>query len=187
MRAFISLNLSDDNKREVFEIQKEVKSLLDSRALDSIKWEGKDKFHQTIFFLGDVAGKTVQDISGELENIKTEINFSEISFNAKGINGFPNLRYPGVIIIELENPDGNAFRLYDKICQKLGSFGFRPDKIFRPHITLGRVKRDRKINLEVLKEKTKINLRFTLTGFYLMESKLDSRGSVYREIKKFNL
>jgi len=187
MRAFISLNLSEEKKREVFEIQKGVKNLLDSRALDSIKWEGKDKFHQTIFFLGDVTEKTARDISEDLDKIKSEINFKELDFNAKGIAGFPNLKYPRVLIIELENSYGNANALYDKICEKLGNYGFKPDKIFRPHITLGRIRRDKKVNLEYLKEKIKIDLSIKLSDFYLMESKLDSRGSVYREIKKFNL
>jgi RNA 2',3'-cyclic 3'-phosphodiesterase len=187
MRIFISLNLSEGKKKEVFEIQSNVKKFLDSSMLDSIKWEGRDKFHQTIFFLGDVTDKTARDISDDLEKVKNEINFSEINFTAKGINAFPKLRYPRVLIVELENTDGNAFRLYDKICEKLVFYGFKPDKEFHPHITLGRARGDRKINLEFLKDKVKINFSFTLNDFYLMESKLDSRGSVYKEIKKFNL
>lgn len=183
MRAFISLNLSEEKKREVFEIQKEVKNLLDPKTADSIKWEGKDKFHQTIFFLGDVQEKTIRDISDDLEKIEGK----EISFNNSRIGAFPNLRYPRVLMIELDNPDGNAFFLYDKICEKLTGYGFKPEKKFHPHITLGRVRRDRKINLVQLNEKIKIDLSFKISDFYMMESKLDSRGSVYKEIKKFTL
>lgn len=187
MRIFISLNLSEEKKREVLEIQTEVKKLLDSDEINSIKWEGRDKFHQTIFFLGDVEEKTVREITADLEKIKSEVDFKEMKFIATGINAFPKLRFPKVLIIELENPDGNAFRLYDKICGTLEIYGFKPDKQFHPHITLGRVRRDRKINLEFLKDKIKANLSFTLDDFYLMESKLDSRGSVYKEIKRFTL
>lgn len=187
MRAFISLNLSEKTKREVFEIQNEVKKHLDRNTLDSIKWEGRDKFHQTIFFFGDVNDKTVNNISADLEKIKSEIDFKEIKFNATGINAFPKLRYPRVLIIELENLDENAFGLYDKICKKLNVYGFKPDKKFYPHITLGRVRRDKKINLEFLKDKMEVNLNFTLNNFYLMESILDSKGSVYKEIKSFSL
>ncbi len=187
MRVFISLNLSEEKKREIFEIQNEVKSLLDRNTLESIKWEGRDKFHQTIFFLGDVKESIVRDISCELEKIKDEIDFKEMKFIATGISAFPKLRYPRVLMVELENADNNAFRLYDKICEKLGSYGFKPDKKFHPHITLGRVKRDKKINLDFLKDKVKINFSFVLNDFYLMESKLDSRGSVYKEIKRFIL
>jgi len=196
MRAFISLNLSEEKKSEVFEIQNDIKKLLDKNIIESIKWEGQDKFHQTIFFLGDVTDNIVQNISSDLEKIKTEINFSELKFNANGINAFPKLRYPRVLIVELDNPrpsaagesptDGNVFVLYDKICEKLIECGFTPDKKFHPHITLGRVKRDRKINLEFLKNKIKVNLNFIVNDFYLMESKLDSRGSVYKEIKRFS-
>ncbi|MCX6163434.1 MAG: RNA 2',3'-cyclic phosphodiesterase [Ignavibacteriae bacterium] len=187
MRAFISLNLCEEKKREVFGIQSEVKKLLDSSVINSIKWEGRDKFHQTIFFLVDVKENIIQNISNDLEKIKREINFFEIKFIATNINAFPKLRYPRVLIVELENPDGNVFVLYDKICEKLNIYGFEPDKKFHPHITLGRVKRDRKINLEFLRNKIKINLSFNLNDFYLMESKLDSKGSVYREIKRFIL
>jgi RNA 2',3'-cyclic 3'-phosphodiesterase len=187
MRTFISLNLSDEKKREFSEIQDCVKSHIDERAVESIKWEGKDKFHQTIFFLGDVPENIVVKISDDLEIIKSEINFNIINFTAKEISAFPNLRYPRVLTIGLENPDGNAFLLYGKICEKLSSYGFAPDKKFRPHITLGRVRRDKKVNLVLLKEKIDFNIEFSCGEFYLMESRLDSRGSVYKELRKFSL
>lgn len=187
MRVFISLNLTEEKKREFSEIQNRVKDLLDNRAVDSIKWEGEDKFHQTIFYLGDVPENVIGKISADLEKIKSEINFNKINFIAKEICAFPNLRYPRVLTIGLENPDGNAFLLYDKICEKLSPYGFSPDKKFHPHITLGRVKRDKKVNLVSLKEKINFTIEFSCEDFFLMESKLDSRGSVYREIKKFPL
>jgi len=187
MRTFISLNLSDETKREFARVQDEVKNSLDSRAIDSIKWEGKDKFHQTIFFLGDTSENMLSGISRDLEKIKSEISFDKIQFTAKEITAFPNLRYPRVLITGLENTDGNAFMLYDKICEKLAGYGFAPDKKFHPHITLGRVRRDRKINLVSLKEKIEFNIEFSCREFYLMESRLDSRGSVYREAGRFPL
>jgi RNA 2',3'-cyclic 3'-phosphodiesterase len=187
MRVFISLNLSEEKKREAFGIQNDVKKLLDSNTSDSIKWEDPDKFHQTIFFLGDVTEDVVKDISSDLGKIKSEINFKEIKFIARDINAFPKLRYPRVLIVGLENPDGNALRLYNKICEKLITYGFKPDKEFHPHITLGRVRRDKKINLEFFKNKIETNFSFSLNDFYLMESKLDSKGSVYKEIKRFTL
>ena len=187
MRTFISLNLSDEKKREVFEIQNNIKGLLDSRELDSVKWEGRDKFHQTIFFLGETAENMLTGITRDLEKIKSEINFDKINFVAKGLSAFPNLRYPRVLIVELENPDGNAFILYDKICGVLTNYGFTPDKKFHPHITLGRVKRDRKVNLTDIKDKIKFDLNFSIGDFCLMESRLDPRGSLYKEIKRISL
>jgi len=187
MRTFISLNLSEETKREFARVQEEVKNSLESREVDSIKWEGKDKFHQTIFFLGDTAENMLVGISHDLEKIKTEISFDKITFTSKEITAFPNLRYPRVLVIGLENPDGNAFLLYDKICEKLSGYGFAPDKKFHPHITLGRVRRDRKINLVSLKEKIKFNIEFSVNEFFLMESRLDFRGSVYKELKRISL
>lgn len=187
MRTFISLNLSEETKREFARVQEEVKNSLESHEVDSIKWEGKDKFHQTLFFLGDTAESVLTGISSDLEKIKAEISFNKISFLASEITAFPNLRYPRVLVAGLENPDGNAFALYDKICGKLSGYGFAPDKKFHPHITLGRIRRDRKVNLVSLKEKIKFNIDFSVSEFFLMESRLDSRGSVYKELKKYSL
>jgi len=187
MRTFISLNLTEDTKREFARVQEEVKSSLDSREVDSIKWEGKDKFHQTIFFLGDIAENMLFGISRGLGKIKSEISFDKITFTAKEITAFPNLRYPRVLVAGLENTDGRVFDLYDKICGVLAEYDFTPDKKFHPHITLGRVRRDRKINLTSLKEGIKFNIEFNCEEFFLMESRLDSRGSVYKELKKFPL
>lgn len=187
MRTFISFNLSEETKQEFARVQEELKDSLDSRAVDSIKWEGKDKFHQTIFFLGDTSDNMLTGITRDLEKIKSGISFDKISFLAKEISAFPNLRYPRVLTAGLENPDGNAFILYDKICKKLEGYGFTPDKKFHPHITLGRVRREKKVNLAAVKEKINFKIEFSAVEFFLMESRLDSRGSVYKELKKFPL
>ncbi len=102
MRVFISLNLSEEKKREVFEIQNEVKKLLGFDTINSIKWEGRDKFHQTIFFLGDVGDNIIRNISTSLEKIKSEINFNEIEINNIFMNKILLLLkvLPFILIIE---------------------------------------------------------------------------------------
>ena len=184
MRSFISLNINEDVKEKIQNIQNEVKEYLGEEKKHLIRWEKKDKFHMTLFFLGDVAADMVNDLIKELEFIKFQPN-NEIFFHANSINAFPRLRYPRVLFVDMYNKDKKALILYNKIYQVLKLFKFEPDKKFHPHITLGRVKRDQKMNLTDLKDEIKVKIDFSINSFYLMESKLDYRGSEYKTVKRF--
>ena len=187
MRSFISLNISSDTKEEFYKIQNKVKKNIDESQVNRIRWEKNDKFHMTLFFLGDVPTEKIKEISYELQSVSSDGQTNGILFKANSINAFPNLKYPRVLIVELINEDEKAIELYDNIKQVLLQFDFKPDKKFHPHITLGRVKKNQKINLVELADKISFNLSFTINNFYLMESKLDYRGSVYKIIKRFPL
>ena len=186
MRSFISLNINEDVKEKIQNIQNEVKEYLGEEKKHLIRWEKKEKFHMTLFFLGDVAADMVNDLIKELEFIKFQPN-NEIFFHANSINAFPRLRYPRILFVDMYNKDKKALILYNKIYQVLKLFKFEPDKKFHPHITLGRVKRDQKMNLTDLEDEIKFKIDFSINSFYLMESKLDYRGSVYKVTKRFTL
>jgi 2'-5' RNA ligase len=187
MRSFISLNINREIKEEFRKIQNNVRENIGVEQREHIKWEKKDKFHMTVFFLGDVPDKKIKELSNELDTVKLFPSIDttgEILFAANNINAFPNLKYPRVLIIELTNEDGRVFELCEKIQKVLLHNGYNPDKKFHPHITLGRIKRNQKINLFELKDRIKFNVNFSISSFYLMESRLDYRGSVYKKIKK---
>ena len=186
MRSFISLNIDEDVKEKIHKIQNEVKGYLGEEKKHLVRWEKKDKFHMTLFFLGDVTPIMVNDLIKELEFIKFQPN-NEIFFHANSINAFPRLRYPRVLFVDMYNKDKKALILYNKIFDVLKLFKFEPDKKFHPHITLGRIKRDQKMNLTDIKDEIKFKIDFSISSFYLMESKLDYRGSVYKTTKRFAL
>ena len=54
MRSFISLNVNSEIKDEFYKIQNDVKKNIGESQVDLIRWEKRDKFHMTLFFLGDV-------------------------------------------------------------------------------------------------------------------------------------
>ena len=187
MRCFISLNISNEIKEDFYKIQNKIKKNIDESQVDRIRWEKRDKFHMTLFFLGYVLPEKIKEISYELKSVNLDSQTCGILFKANSINAFPNLKYPRVLIVELINEDEKAIELYEKIKQVLKRFGFKPDKIFHPHITLGRRKRNRKVNLIEIVDKISFNLSFSINSFYLMESKLDYRGAVYKTTKCFPL
>lgn len=190
MRTFISLNPDENTKDQIFNIQKDLKSqisILNKKFNDHIKWESKDKFHLTLFFIGETNESLLSKTDMRLSEIRGDNIADGITFRYGGINAFPKLRYPRVIILELINEDKRVFYLYRKINSVLKSLEIHCDKKFHPHITLGRVKRDHKVNLSELNFSTDHNLNFTVSEFCLMESKLKSSGSEYSLLKKYRL
>ncbi len=188
MRTFISLNIDGATKEKVSDIQTSVIQnifLANEKLLDSIKWESKDKFHITLFFIGDVNKEKLKAIDNALSEIGSQLNFEELRFRTAGINAFPDLRYPRVIILDWINEDKKVFELSQKINSALGKIGYKSDKQFHPHITLARVKRDKKINLSELRNINIPDLTFMVSGFYLMKSELNSKGSEYSVVKKY--
>lgn len=103
------------------------------------------------------------------------------------INAFPDLKYPRVLILELVNKDRKIYELYQDLNIRLKEIGLISDKTFRPHITLGRVKRDKKINLSRLNTEIISSDTFTINKFFLMESSLKKYGSEYSVIKEYAL
>lgn len=187
MRTFISINLDESTKNEIYKIQKEIKNYLDENTVNSIKWEEREKFHITLFFLGDVTDSQADLISEKLESVNSGKSISFMKFKSKSINAFPNLKNPRVLIIDLENEDNQIEFLYNEITTSLAEIGFEPEKNFHSHITLGRVRRDRRVRLNDVAEKIIPDFEFEVKEFYFMESKMDRFGSKYKVIKKFEL
>lgn len=181
MRVFISINPDRDTRKKLCEVQAEMKRKLDKRALDSIRWEAPEKMHITMMFIGDVKeaerNKLLENLSG-IEN-----KAGNMTFKSDEIGAFPNMRYPRVIFAKVEDITGNINELYHRIIRVTG---YQSDKTFHPHITLGRVKRDRKVKLDMIKD-IKFQTEFSSNRFYLMESTLGSRGSTYDVIDEFKI
>lgn len=188
MRIFISINPEDEAKQRIALTQKETIErieIIKKNLANSIKWESEDKFHITLFFLGEVKPAETAMLVRNLNLLNESFNKNEIKFSGKRINAFPALRIPRVMILELENPDKKIYELKERISEICNRSGFVSDKKFQPHITLGRIKRDIKINLRELECKIRTDLDFSVKSFYLMESKITGAGSEYKVVNEF--
>ena len=188
MRIFISININDSVKKIIENIQDKLKkdiTKIDHNLLKFIKWENKNKFHLTLLFIGDVNELRLSEISHHLTEMNSKLKLEEIKFELGNINAFPNMKSPRVLMLELFNEDNKVFSLFESINSSLKKLGIESDKTFRPHITLGRVKRDKKLNLSNLNTELNSNVKFSVNDFFLMESKLMKTGSEYIEIKLF--
>ncbi|MBM4157228.1 MAG: RNA 2',3'-cyclic phosphodiesterase [Ignavibacteria bacterium] len=187
MRAFVSINLPEEIKDKLNKIQSEIKTLIRADENRYIRWENRDKFHMTLFFLGDTEEKILNRISEKFERLSEKPNMKEITFTGNMISGFPKENSSRIIFAGLANEDNRADELFREISVILEEEGFKADKRFHPHITLARVKTDRRINLSEIRKKISTDIKFTVKEFYLMESILHPRGSIYKEFRKFSL
>jgi 2'-5' RNA ligase len=186
MRLFISLNLKEETRRELAELQARFKAEAESRYPGSIKWDKPENFHMTLFFIGEADKAMAEKISGALREVKEKFPGKQFDFISNSISGFPNLRKPRVVFASAENPAKEVFTLSYEIRKCMEAFGFKDEKPFHPHITLGRVRRDRRINLQDIKT-GKFQIEFTCKEFYLMESKLSPGGSNYKIVEAYCL
>jgi len=184
MRAFISLNIAEEKQKEISIIQSKLKQSLGYADSGKIRWEACEKFHLTIFFLGEITNEKSEEIIYHLNEIPTSVNFNAINFLGNEISAFPDRKHPKVIIINLLNADNNLIQFYDLVCTVINKSGFNPDKKFHPHITLGRIRRNEHVNF-LVSDQVKFDLNFQANEFYLMESTITQRGSVYSVIKSF--
>ena len=190
MRTFVSVNLDNSTLIILADIQNKLKeriSFLNPKYLKFIKWEDKNKFHVTLFFIGETDVNKVNEAEQALTSMQSRSSRQEIKFELKGINAFPDLKYPRVLILELINEDRIIFDLYQNIINSFKTIGLISGKSFHPHITLGRIRRDKKLNLSGLNTDILNGINFSAGKFFLMESRLKSNGSEYSVIKSYNV
>lgn len=180
MRAFISLNLSEETRLTLKEFQKSTKDVLGFADSKKVKWEASDKFHITMFFIGEIDDAKAEELKDGFELIRAE-NIGALSFEVKGLNAFPNLHKPRVIYAEVYEKEGKLNKLNEAINRMMKSFGFEHTVNFNAHITLGRVKRYENLQAKNL-GKIEIKNNFEISKLCFMKSTLNSNGAVHEEV-----
>ena len=131
MRAFIAIEIS--NKDVISSIE----SLQSKINIDARPVESKN-FHFTLQFLGEISENLSQKIIHALHTIK----FSSFSVNLKGLGVFPKPKSPRIIWIGVDSEGSNLLiQLAKKVEKSLEPLGLFPDKSFKPHITIFRIKK----------------------------------------------
>ena len=117
-----------------------------SDRMSGLSWVKPENMHITIRFLGDLGESGVRRAG---ESVRRGAG-SHLAFSARleGMGAFPSRNRPRVLWAGLTEGAGEATLLAKSVNQILQRDGFGPpDKPFRPHITLARV-RERAQGLE---------------------------------------
>ena len=129
MRTFVAIEVSDQN---VLNSISQVQSELNIKATPVELYN----MHFTVQFLGEVSEEMIGKISGVLSGLE----FSSFSISFVGIGVFPKPSFPRVVWVGTEEGITELEKLVEMIRSKLSHLGFSPDKKFKPHVTIFRVK-----------------------------------------------
>jgi len=172
MRTFVAIEV---NNKDVLNSIHKIQSELNIKA----KPVELHNMHFTVQFLGEVSEEMVGKISDALNSIE----FSAFSISFASIGVFPKPNFPRVIWIGTNDGVNELEKLVEMIRLKLSQLGFSPDKKFKPHVTIFRVKN----KIEDLSSKLE---KFSSCSFgkqliseiKLKKSELTPNGPIYTDL-----
>jgi len=172
MRIFVAIEVSDkDVLNSIHKIQTELNIKAKPVKLHNM--------HFTVQFLGEVS----EEMAGKVSDALNSIEFSSFSISFASIGVFPKPNSPRVIWIGTDDGINKLEKLAEIIRSKMSHLGFSPDKKFKPHVTIFRVKN----KIEDLSSKLE---KFSSCSFgkqlvseiKLKKSELTSTGPIYTDL-----
>ncbi len=174
MRTFIAIEIHNEKLlNEIAKIQLEFK--IKGTAVN------KQNMHFTLFFLGEISTETAENV----KKVLSLISFKKFELGFTHIGAFPNPKFPRIIWAGVnETASKQIIDLANQIENKLEPLGFKPDKPFKPHLTIFRIK-DKAIDITQTLEKFKsIDLeKEVITELKLKQSILTPNGPIYSDLQ----
>ncbi len=175
-RAFLALELPAEAARLAA-------GVLSARASatggSEVKWVRPENLHITLRFFGNLDPARLEAASAFVRGLDGQ--FAPIATAWAGLGAFPSERRVQVIWLGLADADRRLKALAREVNQGLvrGGFG-RADKPFKAHITIGRVRRGRRVSWEQVSERLTIpDGAFSIATIALIKSTLTPQGPVY--------
>ena len=175
LRCFIAIEIPETIRKSVGDIVENLK-----KSGSDVKWIAPENIHITIQFLGETEESLIASIKESLEKILAPHHPFCIKIADAGC--FPDGRRPRIIWVGMEDSQ-NLIHLYKDIANEMTRFGYqKEDRAFTPHITIGRVKSQRKMG-ELLKRLDEFKgicfADFEVQKITLMKSELKPSGAKY--------
>jgi 2'-5' RNA ligase len=134
-RTFIALEIGDDTRRRLAELQHALK-----RGPWRVSWAAPETIHLTLLFLGDILPETVPSLVSALDGVAADS--APFSFTVTGTGTFGPPRSPRVVWCGVREGRDGVVGLQAAVCEAVRAKGFfwSDTREFAPHLTLGRVK-----------------------------------------------
>lgn len=184
MRTFIAIEIPDEIKQQLTEVQQRLKGT----GIEA-GWPRPEGIHLTLKFLGEVPESLVPEINNAL--IRSTEGIGRFRLEIRGAGAFPNARNARVAWIGVSGDTDTLNRLQAAIENVLEPLGLaREVKPFKPHLTLARVKHipSRQKWLSELEGLKEIRLAgFEVQSISLMKSELKRTGAEYTQVARVEL
>jgi len=182
MRAFIAIDVSDEVRDNLLRAQERI-----GNKAAKIKFVERENFHVTLKFLGEIDEATAEEVKRALAEIAKK--HKKHRARVKDIGVFPNPNYVRVIWAGIENDEGIKAIASD-VEREMRRLGFKKEKDFVAHITIGRVKfvRDKLELAMALKDLANEDFgEFDVEAIELKKSTLTPKGPIYETVARFEL
>ncbi len=184
-RVFFGLTLSSRNSR----IAHSSYSKLEPR-LPNFRWVAQENYHVTLLFVGEIEDTKVSELTDQL---RTE-SFRAFTVIFGGVSRFP-IRGPRVRVLHIPMIQGidETERLAKLLRERTADLGirFKSEKHFVPHLTIGRARGRRPIEIDDETEfhLNSVDLEFEerVASYTFFESVVTPCGAKYVSLSMFPL
>jgi len=148
-----------------------------------IRWVEPANLHVTLRFFGDLDDR---DLALARQLVQTlDRGFEPQPTRWAHLGAFPSPRRVQVVWLGLEDPGGRIAALAADVDRRTQEVGLgRADKPFKSHVTLGRVRRERRASFDRMSERLTIPATgFSIATIVLMKSTLTPQGPVYTPLE----
>jgi RNA 2',3'-cyclic 3'-phosphodiesterase len=187
MRLFIAIPLGSDLIDNLSRIQKRLSYRLPD---NSVKWTRSGQMHLTLRFLGETPEDQITPLKLALKSATESHSCFELVVRQVGC--FPSFSQPRVIWAGIAGDTNKLTDLFSHIQAQTVNFGQKPeDRKFHPHLTLGRVKTDKrsaqKIG-QILDAYTEVEFGdLRVERVELIQSTLSRTGPIYQNLDSITL
>ena len=183
IRAFIAVELPGGLKLETDKLLASLKPIG-----AGVRWAKPINLHLTLRFLGNIEQDKIPLLENKLKD--NLAGFKPFAIQFSGLGCFPNLQRPRIV---WSGVGGNLERLkelasaVEAACRQSG-FGKR-DKHFSAHLTIGRIKHQKKIKplVEYLKKAEFKTDKFQVNEIVIFRSDLSPNGPNHTPLVKIKL
>lgn len=137
VRVFVAVGLSAEARLQLVDAVERIRR----DVPEGIQWANPDGMHLTLKFLGNIPAESVAPLLGCVESVSA--THAPFPLELAGMGVFPNRRRPRVLWAGVGG-DLDALACLQRATEDaINDIGFRPEeRPFRPHITLGRPRRN---------------------------------------------
>lgn len=134
-RLFVAIELPRKLKRTFADLAGSFRP----REHERVRWIGQQAMHLTLKFLGDTPVDDVEAVKASLARVASSSGKFSIKIGRTGC--FPSFRDPRICWVGLAGELRRLEQLQGRVEGSMVNLGFKPeDRIFRPHVTIGRTK-----------------------------------------------
>ncbi|MDX1578871.1 MAG: RNA 2',3'-cyclic phosphodiesterase [Gemmatimonadota bacterium] len=173
-RLFVAIRFPEEVRERIAEATTAL------RELPGVRWGRPAQYHLTLRFLGDTGTERIPVITDQIREAARPLDPFDLTL--EGAGAFPSVERARVIWAGIRATD-ELSELHQRIERALEGAGFQPEpREFRPHVTLGRVRRLPPRELSDAIEGVELEATSPVSKVSLMESRLGADRARHIEL-----